>query len=87
MSGANFNVTDNPSLRRENVQSGTIHLNNSKNAKVDFLWKFKKIPRVVLTLGDNSVSVPWRTVITKEKFRLRLKVKFTGDIDWIAIER
>lgn len=69
------------------MQSGTINFTNSKKAIITFERAFEKVPRITLTLSDMSVTNPYTTNINKTGFTVNFINPWTGNLDWIALER
>jgi hypothetical protein len=69
------------------MQSGTINFKNSKKAIIIFEREFNKVPRITLTYNDTSVTNAYITNITKTKFTINFQNNWTGNVDWIALER
>ena len=70
-----------------NFQSGTIAMTNSKKAIIIFSVPFNKVPRVTLTLLDNSQAPSYSTGVSKTGFIINMPTPFTGSIEFIALER
>ena len=73
-------------LTTNSIQRGTISFRNSKTAVVQFEKPFTRKPSISLTLCDESRSVQYKQNVTKNKFTVRFKSRFTGDVDWMAME-
>lgn len=69
------------------IQSGTINFVNSKIAIITFNKPFSKKPKILLTMGDTSVSNPYVNDTTLSGFNINFQNNFTGLVDWVAIER
>lgn len=81
-----------------NVVSGSIHLENTKTAEVQFRDSsgnpvvFSLAPRISMTLLFET-SVPIykfsnvKTGSVYTGFRVGFQIKVTGDIEWVAQER
>jgi hypothetical protein len=70
-----------------NFQTGTITMSASKKAIVSFGDAFNKIPRVSVTLLDNSQAPAYTTAVSKTGFTINMPIPFSGQIEWIALER
>lgn len=75
------------SIVGENVQMGTAHFDDTKTLLITFLKVFNKQPMITLTPGDSGNFPIYRTSVTTTGFKIRCKVKWTGEVDWVATER
>ncbi len=69
------------------IQSGSINFVNTKKAIINFITPFSKKPKVLLTMGDTSVSNPYVTNVNLNNFIINLQNNYTGLVEWLAIER
>jgi len=70
-----------------NIMSGTVVFNNSKTAVIQYGTTFPKKPIVQLTLDHKSAVPPYKSQVKKNKVTIKFKTKFTGSVEWTAIER
>lgn len=81
-----------------NVVSGTVHLENTKTAQVDFKnaqgqpVAFTLAPRLQLTLLDQTNQIPFKVSNVKTGnvytgFIVGFQTKVTTDIEWEVSER
>lgn len=68
------------------IQSGTISFLNEKTKNVVFQPSFSDIPSVDLTLGDETLTPPYRINVTKNGFTIKFKISYTGEVEWKAID-
>lgn len=87
MSGASFNVTTQPPFGRGDIQNGTVNVKGTKTVKIKFPSQFKQAPRISITLGNNSLSIPYKQAVNRNRLVIKFKTSYTGEIDWIAQER
>lgn len=71
----------------ENIQGGEVKFNGTKSLKVTYAKEFKNVPKVKLTLLDNSSSNPYVIERSKTDFT----IKFTNSqsdtrVTWEATE-
>lgn len=71
----------------KNMLSGTATFNNVKTVLIDLGTAFTKKPIVNLTLENNNQAPAYKVVISNNKFEIRFTSKFTGEVEWSAIER
>lgn len=69
-----------------NSQSGEVVFDNSKSVRVDFVRNFKNTPAISITLDDPSNSPPYRYYPGITGFTIRFSNKFTGIVQWQAME-
>ena len=74
----------------ENVQaplfrSGTEIFNSETIKHVSYGITFIKKPKILLSLGNNSVAVPYKINETVSGFSIMFRVPYSGDIDWSTI--
>jgi len=74
-------------LKGINYQTGVVVFKNTKNMIVTFPRQFKKRPQVKISAVENNATLVYRVYATKSKAYIRLKNKFTGEIEWTATER
>lgn len=70
----------------ENIQAGTVMFNNTKTMVVNFSQSFRRRPHVNLTLADVNTAPAYKQVVNKNRLIIRFKQKFTGEVDWQAME-
>lgn len=71
----------------KNMIGGTAMFDNVKTVLIDLGTVFTKKPIVTLTLENNNQAPAYKVVISNNKFEIRFKSNFTGDVEWSAIER
>lgn len=69
-----------------NIQGGSIDFHNEKQKNISFYKPFTKKPFVDLTLEDPLAAPPYRINVTMIGFTIKTSTKFTGTIEWKAIE-
>ena len=74
-------------LTVENLVAGSIVFYNSKKSIITFAKPFAKAPRVAVTLMDTSSNPPYVTTATKTGFTINFQQNFSGEVQWVAIER
>lgn len=71
----------------ENVMTGTISFNNTKEVTVYFPKPFKRPPKVTLTfITTPPVTNPYVLIVRRNYFTVRFTQPVTCDLDYIATE-
>ena len=77
-----------PVVKNTSMQTGSIVFVSSKKMVVSFVSAFALVPRLSLTLVNNtSAASPFSTAITKTGFQVNFQNNYTGTVEWIALER
>lgn len=71
----------------ENIQSGTAYASNVLVVDIVFARPFAKKPTIQLTPGDDGSFPIYKASVTATGFKIRFKVAWTGEVDWVATER
>jgi len=71
----------------QNVQHKTATFNNTKSVTIYFDKPFKRKPSVNASFSNSSETPVWKPKITKTFCRVRLKQKWTGDVELTIMER
>jgi len=71
----------------QNVQHKTAVFNNTKVVKVTFDKPFTVKPSVQVTMNDSGNAPAYKTNVKKDSCKVRLKNKWTGEIEVTAMER
>ena len=71
----------------DTIQMGTAHFDNTKTLSITFAKSFNKKPMITLTPGDSGNFPIYSTSVTLTGFKIRCKMKWTGETDWVATER
>jgi len=71
----------------ENIQHKTAVFRNTKVVKVVWDKPFSKKPAIQLTFNDSGVTPAYKTSVKKESCKVRLKERWSGEIEVTAMER
>lgn len=69
------------------VQAGTASFSNTKTVSITFDTPFVRRPTITLGADDSGNFPVHKTKVTKTGFKIRCKLKWTGEVDWQATER
>ena len=69
-----------------NSKKGTVLFNGETSKNISFSNPFSSIPAVDISLLGDSSAIPYRINTTNSGFTIKLKIKYTGTIEWKAIE-
>jgi hypothetical protein len=69
------------------ADSGVVYFEATKTARVEFSAPFTRPPRVSVTPCDSSGVPVYRTSVTPTGMVIRFKQAWTGEVEWLAIER
>lgn len=73
-------------ITKDYIQKGSVYFNNTKTIKIIFKKPFNIIPTVMISLGDQSNTVPYKQEETKTYFYIKFKTAYTGWVSFTAIE-
>lgn len=68
------------------IQSGNCYFGNEKTKNIVFDISFSKAPSVDLTLGDETLTPPYRISVTRNGFTIKFKINYTGEVEWKATD-